>query len=449
MKNYSAQQIIDLDRQYIWHPYTSLQASPPLPVAGAKGACLFLMDGRNIIDAVSSWWVNIHGHSHPVLNEALADQAGLMEQVIFAGFTHEPAVYLAEALAHVLPAGINFSFFSDNGSTAVEVAVKMALQYWKNQGQQRGHIVALQGSYHGDTFGTMSLGERGAFNAAFSDYLFDVLMLEVPACRNVHRDLNDAETACVEQFRQLCENNAVAAFIYEPLVQGAGGMRFYKEELLRQLLAVARQHDIICIADEVMTGFGRTGTPFVSNRAGLAPDIMCLSKGLTGGYMPLGLTVCNPRIRNAFNSAEKQHTLYHGHSFTANPLACAVALASLRLFTSTESEQDRLRIGQCHQKFAEKLLTHEGLCNVRTEGTILAFEVETGEGATYFSQIRDWLYNQFLERNVLLRPLGNTVYIMPPYCITNAELEQVYTAIREVIAQVPAMLQPPASPDQG
>src|SRR6478736_7728516 len=313
------------DKKNIWHPFTPLvDGVEPLLVDSARGVNLHLKDGRKIIDAVSSWWTNIHGHCNPVIANAIAEQAKKLEHVIFAGFTHEPAIRLSENLLSILPKNQSKIFFSDNGSTAVEVALKMAIQYWHNRGiKNKTKIIAIDGSYHGDTFGSMSVGERGAFNNAFAPYLFDVDFIDFPTEQNEQKILTD--------FEQKLSTNQVGVFIYEPLVQGAAGMRMYSKEILEKLVSIAQQHNVICIADEVFTGFGRTGKLFASDYLNVQPDIMAISKGITGGFLPLSVTSCSEKILEAFQSADASKTFFHGHSYTANPLACAAANASFEL----------------------------------------------------------------------------------------------------------------------
>jgi adenosylmethionine-8-amino-7-oxononanoate aminotransferase len=346
------------DKEFIWHPFTSLENNlPAIPVLSAKGVYLFTEDGKKIIDAVSSWWVNIHGHGHPVLAKAVYDQALKMEHVIFAGFTHAPAIALAERLIGILPGGQKKIFFSDNGSTAVEVGIKMALQYWFNQGIEKKKIIALQGAYHGDTFGAMSVGDRNTFTQAFSSYLFHVDFIEFPQPTN--------EDLVLEQFDLLSNQCDVAAFIYEPLLQGSSGMRTYAPGILERLLKKAKEKEIICIADEVLTGFGRTGKLFASEFMDTYPDIIALSKGLTGGTMPMGVTSCNQKIVTAFLSSEKDKTFYHGHSYTANPLGCAAAIASLDLLLTKTCLGNIARIEENHRKFMLSIPENSKIANRR------------------------------------------------------------------------------------
>lgn len=429
--------MINKDHQYIWHPFTPLVGSTPvLPIVRAEGAYLYTQEGRAILDAIASWWVNLHGHCHPDIAAAIFRQAQTLEHVIFAGFTHQPAVELAENLLRLLPNNQTKVFFSDDGSTACEVALKMALQYWYNRGIKKTKIIALQGAYHGDTFGAMSVGDRNPFNAPFAEKLFEVEFLPFPECYQVaccagsrNNPKCRVVNACIEKMQKLAESGEVAAFIYEPLVQGAAGMRMYSVAILDKLLEIAKAHEIICIADEVMTGFGRTGKLFASQYLSSPPDIMCLSKGITGGAMPLGVTTCTEEIIGAFRSAESSKTFYHGHSFTANPLACAAALASMKILLQKETIQAIANIGESHISFERKIIGHRALREVRTLGTILALELQTKEQTSYFNEIGKSVYQYFLDRNILLRPLGNVLYVMPPYCISNEELNWVYQEI--------------------
>jgi adenosylmethionine-8-amino-7-oxononanoate aminotransferase len=432
------------DQQYIWHPFTPLVGSlPPLPIVKAEGMYLYTEDGRAILDAIASWWVNLHGHCHPAIAEAIYRQAQTLEHVIFAGFTHQPAVELAEKLLRLLPQNQRKVFFSDDGSTACEVALKMALQYWYNKGIKKTKIIALQGAYHGDTFGAMSVGDRNPFNAPFAEKLFEVEFLPFPECYQVVccagvRNSRKCQQAnlCIQKMQALAQTGEIAAFIYEPLVQGAAGMRMYSVEILEKLLQIAKENEIICIADEVMTGFGRTGKLFASQYLSIFPDIMCLSKGLTGGVMPLGVTTCTEAIIEAFRSDEKTKTFYHGHSFTANPLACAAALASMQILLQKDTLNAIARIGEKHIEFETLIRNHKSLRNVRTLGTIIALELQTQQASSYFNEIGKSVYQYFLDRNILLRPLGNILYVMPPYCISNSELDLIYQEIEAFLEKI-------------
>ncbi|HSI90740.1 MAG TPA: adenosylmethionine--8-amino-7-oxononanoate transaminase, partial [Adhaeribacter sp.] len=379
------------------------------------------------IDAVSSWWVNLHGHCHPHIAQRISEQVQRLDHVIFAGFTHEPAVTLAENLQKILPQNQARFFYSDNGSTAVEVALKMAFQFWHNHETPKNKIIAFRDSYHGDTFGAMSVSSRSAFTAPFSQYLFEVLFIDVP--------VPGQEENTLAQLREYAERDDVAAFIYEPLVLGTAGMVMYRPEILDQLLEICQEADILTIADEVMTGFGRTGKHFASGHLSRQPDMMCFSKGLTGGVMALGLTSCSEKIYSAFLSTDKAKTFFHGHSYTANPIACAAGLASLELLLQPETQQKISRIAQQHAAFQEQIKHHPGCKNIRQTGTILALELNTG-ATSYFNQIRDELYALALENRVLLRPLGNIIYIIPPYCILPEQLQKVYAVIEKMAGLV-------------
>ena len=419
------------DKASIWHPFTQqLDTPPPIPIESGSAAILVAEDGREYIDAISSWWVNLHGHAHPYIAQKIYEQALKLEQVIFAGFTHLPAISLAEKLLHLLPHGFSKIFYSDNGSTATEVALKMALQYWWNKSEpRRKKIMAFTNSYHGDTFGAMSVSERGIFTLAFHDLLFDVIFIDPPADEHIEQQMQ-----VVEEYHE-----ELAAFIYEPIVQGAGGMLMHHAKGLDALISQIQARDIICIGDEVMTGFGRTGKFFASEWMNHVPDIICLSKGLTGGTMALGATACNQKIHSAFASHEKLKTFFHGHSFTANPLACSAALASLDLLEKEECKKNIQDIEKSNQQFIEELLPYarRGLIkNVRSIGTILAFEVNAGKDE-YLNTTGPVVMEKALSKGVYIRPLGNTVYIMPPYCITEAQLSKVYRTIVEILEENP------------
>ena len=404
------------DRQVIWHPYTQQKnMADPLPLVRGEGTLLYDETGNAYIDASSSWWVNIHGHGHPYIAERIYRQALQLEHVIFAGYTHEPAITLAERLLPLLPGSFSKVFYSDNGSTAVEVALKMAIQYWGNKGVKRHKFLAFHHSYHGDTFGAMSVSERSVFTAAFSDYLFEVVFIDTPTVENL--------PTVLQQIRQ--HASETAAFIYEPLLQGAGGMRMYDAAHLDTILQVCRSENVLCIADEVLTGFGRTGKLFASEYTSHKPDIICLSKGITGGTMALGVTASTERVFDAFLSDDKRKTLFHGHSFTANPLACSAALASLDLLLQPDCQERIAHIARRHTDFLETIRPYPIVRDARALGTVLAFELNTGDDG-YTNSIGQQITAAALGAGIYLRPLGNTVYFMPPYCITQKEMDQVY-----------------------
>ncbi|CAM3456494.1 adenosylmethionine--8-amino-7-oxononanoate transaminase [Pontibacter korlensis] len=413
--------LAERDHNVIWHPYTQMKtAALPIPIVRGEGALLFSEDGQTYIDAVASWWVNLHGHAHPYIAEKVTEQLQTLEHVIFAGFTHTAAVTFAERLLQILPQNQRRIFYSDNGSTAVEVAMKMAIQYWNNIGTPKRKIVAFRDSYHGDTFGAMSVSARSAFTAPFWSYLFEVAFIDVPTAGN--------EQETLKQLEAFAQEGDVAAFIYEPLVLGTAGMVMYTPEVLNQLLEICQKNNILTIADEVMTGFGRTGRTFATDYLQQKPDMVCLSKGLTGGTMALGVTSCSEKIYEAFLHEDKSKTLFHGHSYTANPVACAAGLASMDLLLQPETQESIQRIGQRHADFAQSIKDLPQVLEVRQQGTILAVEFEDG-GTSYFSELRDTLYSFGIDNGVILRPLGNIIYVIPPYCITNEQLEQIYQTI--------------------
>ncbi|MDH7462874.1 adenosylmethionine--8-amino-7-oxononanoate transaminase [Chitinophagaceae bacterium 26-R-25] len=413
------------DQSVIWHPFSPLKNMPePIPIVKGEGVYIIDESGNKYIDGISSWWVNIHGHAHPYIAEKIYKQALQLEHVIFAGFTHYPAVELAERLLPILPGKFSKIFYSDNGSTAAEVALKMAIQYWwnksENEAPARKKILAFEHSYHGDTFGAMSVSERGIFTKAFHNYLFDVVFIDTPTADNI-----DQLTSFIA-----ANGHEIAGFIYEPLIQGSGGMRMYDAALMNTLLETAQQHNIICIADEVMTGFGRTGKIFASEHMTVKPDIICLSKGLTGGTMALGITACNDKIVEAFTTDDRLKTFFHGHSFTANPLACSAALASLDLLQREECQASIKNICEQHSKFMRVLEQKHSpvVKNIRQTGTIIAFEISIGKDE-YLNTVNKDFSRLMMQQGVYLRPLGNTVYIMSPYCITTEELQKVYKAL--------------------
>lgn len=400
------------DKLVVWHPYTQMKtAADQIGIVRGEGAWLFDEQGNRYIDAVSSWWVNIHGHAHPYIAAKISEQLLKLQHVIFAGFTHEPAVELAERLLKILPKNQSKVFYSDNGSTAVEVAIKMAIQFWHNRGIKKEKIIVLENSYHGDTFGSMSVSARSAFTTAFSSFLFDVITLPFPKKGSEENTISFLRDAIKEH------KDKIAAFIFEPLILGAGGMLMYDPNTLDSLMKICKDNDVLCIADEVMTGFGRTGKLFACDHLQQQPDIVCLSKGLTGGAMALGVTTCSEKIYEAFLSEDKLKTLFHGHSYTANPIACTAGTASMDLLLDENTQKKLEWICQQQKQFAEKLKVIKEVENVRFTGTIIAFDIKTGENTSYFNSQRDKLYNYFLERGIILRPLGNTLYIMPPYCI--------------------------------
>jgi adenosylmethionine-8-amino-7-oxononanoate aminotransferase len=427
----------------IWHPFTQNDDAPPLRVRSASGVYIETEDGRRIIDAISSWWVNIHGHSHPAIAAAIAKQAAALEHVIFAGFTHEPAEELVTRLRSVVPAGLEHVFFSDDGSTAVEVALKLAIQYWSNLGRPEKHrIVALEHAYHGDTVGAMSVSDDSPFTAAFDSLRVPVLRTHSAYCYRCPVGKNRATCSieCLDQLRNLLEeqSGAIAAIIVEPLLQAAGGMIVHPEEFLAGVRELATRHDVLLIADEVLTGFGRTGKMFACQRANVSPDLMCVSKGITGGFLALAATIVTDRIAQAFRGGARERAFFHGHSYTGNPIACAAANASLEIFATEPVFVRIAAIERVHIERLAKLSAHPQVGDVRHIGSIGALELDVADPG-YLSALRPKLYQFYLSRGVLLRPLGNVVYVLPPYAITPAELNFVYDVIEESLSLVSAI----------
>lgn len=414
-------EVLKKDKKFVWHPFTQMQIAPePLEIVRAKDAILYTADGKEYIDCNSSWWVNVHGHGNKHIGNAISEQFQKIDHVIFAGATHSKAVELAERVVSILPESFQKVFFTDNGSTAVEVALKMVFQYWSNSGHSKNRILALDGAYHGDTFGAMSVGQRGYFNAPFEHFFFKVDFLDFPT--------RDNEEELLQKAEELFQTNQFAGIILEPLIQGSSGMRIYSVSFLDQLVALAKKFEVLVIFDEVMTAWGRTGKYFAMDHCTEKPDIVCLSKGLTGGVLPLGLTVTTNTVYKAFLSEEKSKALLHGHSFTGNSLACAAGCASLDLFEKESTWENIHRIEKSHDIFVKSILDNPSVKQIRVFGTILAIELETGEGNTYFSNIRDKAYDYFLQQGLLIRPLGNVIFTNPPYCITNDQLQSIYTA---------------------
>jgi adenosylmethionine-8-amino-7-oxononanoate aminotransferase len=395
----------------VWHPFTQHGLTEPIPqVERAEGAALYTVDGQRIIDAISSWWVTTHGHCHPRIVQAIRDQAGRLDQLIFAGWTHEPAEQLAAGLTAIMPPELTRVFFSDSGSTCVEVALKMALGFHAHTGTGRHRILVMQHSYHGDTIGTMSIGARGVFNAPYAPLLFDVDTIPFPQGDGANT-LQALEIACGKK---------PAALIVEPLVLGAGGMMMYPPAVLTAMAEVCSAHGVLLIADEVMTGWGRTGTLLACEQADVVPDILCLAKGLTGGSMPLAVTLAREEVFQAHWSTDRARMFYHSSSYTANPIACAAAVANLAIWRDEPVRQRIATLGARHQAMLDRLATLPGVTNPRRCGTIAAIDLEVADGG-YLSSLAPRLMAHFREAGVLLRPLGNTIYAMPPYCIDEAD----------------------------
>lgn len=406
----------------VWHPFTQHGLGEPIPlVTHAEGAALHTSDGRRIVDAISSWWVTTHGHRHPRIMAAIAEQAGKLDQIIFAGWTHEPAEDLARGLTAMMPPALSKVFFSDSGSTSVEVALKMALGFWTNSGAPRHRILVLEHSYHGDTIGAMSVGARGVFNQAYAPLLFDVGTLPFPAAGREQDTLDALEAACRE---------APAALIVEPLILGAGGMLMYPPRILAEMRQICARHRVLFIADEVMTGWGRTGTLLACEQADVVPDILCLSKGLTGGAVPLAVTMATEAIYAAHLSTDRARMFFHSSSYTANPIACAAANANLAIWREEPVLERVADLAARQRHRLARLATLPAVRNARQIGTITAIELATDAG-DYLSDLGPRLLALFRDKDLLLRPLGNTVYVMPPYCIEDGDLDLIYAAIAE------------------
>lgn len=411
----------------VWHPFTQHKTfGSALEIESADGAYLYGRNGRPILDGISSWWVNTHGHCHPRITSAIQEQAQKLDQIIFAGFTHPPAERLArKLLRHAqekIGRELEFVFYSDSGSTSVEVALKMAVGYYAQTGHARTKVLAFDGGYHGDTFGAMAAGGRSIYNKLYEPFLFDVYHLPFPK-RGEERVTLEA----LDQYLKL-HGSSTAAFIFEPLVQGAAGMRTYSAKLLRAMFDLCKQHNIMMIADEVLTGFGRTGTMFACEQAGVVPDMLCLSKGLTGGALPMGVTLTTRHVYKAFYSDDKAKQFFHSSSFTGNPLSCAAALASLEIWNDEPVLERIAKIQKAHARASQWFGARPDVADCRVIGTIFAIDVRV-EKDGYLSNVAPKIYNFMMENGILLRPIGNTVYILPPYCITEQELERIYETL--------------------
>lgn len=410
--------ITKTDQQYIWHPFTQMKtAKEPIAIVRGQGSLLFDENNKSYIDAISSWWVNLHGHAHPYIRQKLDEQHQKLAHVMFAGFTHQGATVLCQELTTILPDNQAKFFFSGDGSSAVEIALKMAIQYWRNKGIKKQKILALDGGYHGETFGAMSAGAKSIFSAHFQDYLFEVTHLPFPTNEN-----------CLIELEKQLQSGEVAAFIFEPLVQGASGMRMYQPSILDKMIALCEKYQTLTIADEVMTGFGRTGTYFACNQLEQKVDFMCLSKGLSGGTLPISLTTCTQDIYDSFLGDDMSTAFLHGHSYTGNPLGCAAAIASLELLKKEDCQSRITEITKHHHQFTSKIKSFDFIRDIRQTGTILALELQS-ENSSYTSSIKENMYTFFMEKGINLRPLGNVLYILPPYCITDAELNHIYDSI--------------------
>ena len=412
------------DKKHLWHPLTQHKlGKPQLPIVKAKGAVLFDEDGNEYIDAIASWYTVMYGHANEQIVSAITQQMQTLDFVMFSGLTHEPAIELSEKLMEILPNNQAKIFFNDNGSTAVEAAIKMAFQFFHNKGEKRDTLIAFEDGFHGDTFGAMSASGLSSYNGPFEEFLLKVERIPVPTEDNLEE--------IKQLLSQILKKNKCAAFVFEPLVQGAAGMKFHSAKGLNELIEICQEEHILCIADEIMTGFGKTGKNFASDYLENKPDIMCLSKALTAGMFPLSITSCSQAVYNGFLSDEVHKGFFHAHTFSAHPLGCAAALAGIKLLNSPEIVKKRSAINRAHNTYVQEIKSHPKVAEVRVKGVILAIDlnIETER----YGNLRDKLYSFFLERGVLLRPLGNTVYVLPPYVIKKGELQKVYQAITEAL----------------
>lgn len=421
--------LTERDGQYLWHPYTQHKTSkPPIAIVKGEGALLWDDSNKEYIDAIASWWVNPFGHSNRFIADAIYKQLTTLEHVLFGGFTHEPAVVLSEKLMEILPSNQKKIFFSDNGSTAVEVAIKVALQYFFNKGEKRTTIIAFENAFHGDTFAAMAASGISFFMQAFEGMFIDIVRIPVP--------IKGQEVASFQALAKAIKNNNCAGFIFEPLVQGAAGMVMYEPEALDKLIKICQENGVLTIADEVMTGFGKTGKTFACDYLQTQPDMMCLSKALTGGTIPMAITTFTQDLFDAFYSDDINKALFHGHTFTANPTGCAAALASLELLQTDEMQTNIARVNQRHLEFQKHIETHSKVTTTRVLGVVFALEIITENQASYYGTLRNKLYDFFIENGIVLRPVGNIVYILPPYIITDSQLQKIYEVVESALEMV-------------
>ncbi|MCV6631000.1 MAG: adenosylmethionine--8-amino-7-oxononanoate transaminase [Flavobacteriaceae bacterium] len=412
------------DKKHLWHPLTQHQLKPDtLPIAKASGVWLYDTQGKKYLDGIASWYTCMFGHCNPEITAKVAAQMQKLDQVVFAGFTHEPAVKLSEALMRILPSNQQKIFFSDNGSTSVDVAIKMALQYYHNRGEKRQVLIAFEDGFHGDTFGAMSVSGLSVYNGPFEKFFLEVKRIPTPTSTNME--------AVLQQLEFLLETNEVAAFVYEPLVQGAAAMRMYAPQALEAILQKCKSYEVLCIADEVMTGFGKTGKNFASDFVQTKPDIMCMSKALTAGLLPMALTSCSEEVYTAFLSDSIVKGFFHGHTYSANPLACTAALAGIELLQTQYIQQQIREIHQGHLAFAQKIGQHPKVACTRVMGVIFALDLQ--QEMSRYGNLRDKLFDYFMSQEVFLRPLGNTIYILAPYTIGKEEMQQIYNSIESAL----------------
>lgn len=412
------------DKKHLWHPLTQHKTHPDtIAIKSAKGCKLIDEDGKEYIDAIASWYTCMYGHCNSYITSKVAKQMLSLDQVVFSGFTHEPAIELSEVLIDILPNNQNKIFFSDNGSTSVEIGIKMALQYHFNKEEKMNTLIAFEDGFHGDTFGAMSVSGLSVYNGPFEDFFLKVLRIPTPNGKNNKEILELLET--------YVKSNQIAGFVYEPLVQGAAAMKMHDANGLNEILEFCKNHGIICVADEVMTGFGKTGKNFASDYMETKPDVMCLSKALTGGLLPMAITSCSQYIYDAFYSDDIKKGLFHGHTYSANPLSCTAALASIGLLQSNEIQKRINEIVRMHQLFSEKIKDHPKVESTRQLGIIFALDLNVK--MERYGNLRDKLFQFFMDRGVFLRPLGHTIYIQAPYIITDKQLNKVYQAIEDAL----------------
>ncbi|MFL9830251.1 adenosylmethionine--8-amino-7-oxononanoate transaminase [Flavobacterium sp. ST-87] len=421
--------LTEKDSQYLWHPYTQHKtAQTPIAITKGEGALLWDENNKEYIDAIASWWVNPYGHSNRFIANRIYKQLTTLEHVLFGGFTHEPAIQVAEQLMKLLPKNQQKIFFSDNGSTSVEVAIKVALQFFYNKGEKRTTIIAFEDAFHGDTFAAMAASGISFYTQAFQGMFIDVVRIPVP--------VKGQEQISFDALKEVIQEHNCAAFIFEPLVQGAAGMVMYEAEALDELIKICKENKVLTIADEVMTGFGKTGKTFAMDYAQQKPDMMCLSKALTGGTIPMAITTFTQEIFDAFYDEDINKALFHGHTFTANPTGCAAALASFELLQTPEMQANLVRVNANHLAFQKHIEKHPKVTNTRILGTIFALEIKKEGEESYYGTMRTKLYNFFIENGIILRPVGNIVYILPPYIITDEQLQKVYEVVEKAIDMV-------------
>jgi adenosylmethionine---8-amino-7-oxononanoate aminotransferase len=414
------------DQKNLWHPYTQHKtAALPIAIKRGEGALLWDENNKEYIDAIASWWVNPYGHSNKCIADAIYKQLTTLEHVLFGGFTHEPAIVLAEKLMEILPNNQQKIFFSDNGSTAVEIAIKVALQYFFNKGEKKTTIIAFENAFHGDTFAAMAASGISFFTEAFQGMLIDIIRIPVP--------IKGQEQQSFDALKKVIQDCNCAGFIFEPLVQGAAGMVMYAPESLDKLIQICQENKVLTIADEVMTGFGKTGKTFACDFLNEKPDMMCLSKALTGGTIPMAITTFTQDIFDAFYDDDINKALFHGHTFTGNPTGCAAALASLELLQTQEMQDNIARVNKRHLEFQKHIESHPKVTTTRVLGVIFALEIQTESAASYYGTLRNKLYDFFIENGIILRPVGNIVYILPPYIITDEQLQKVYEVVEKAL----------------